>query len=101
MICKCMDCKVIYRIKEPFEDESETHGLCPDCFRIRIKEVRQKARGFRPGKLSVWKASSLEGASSVEYAIIVSLIAGVIVLAVSLVGESLKPLFELAANLLP
>lgn len=41
MICVCMDCKIVYRIKEPFEDESETHGLCPEHLKARMEEVRK------------------------------------------------------------
>lgn len=74
-------------------------GKCPQC---RIIDGDAICVEWLPGSKPLEKRrSKTAGASSVEYAIIVSLIGAVIVLAVSLVGESLKPLFELAANLLP
>ena len=32
MRCVCMYCNFLYNVKEPCEDESETHGLCDECF---------------------------------------------------------------------
>lgn len=42
-----------------------------------------------------------KGTSSVEYALLACFIAGVIVLVLSFMGESLKALLEIAANLIP
>ena len=42
MIQICMDCEVIYGEKEPYEDRSYTHGLCPKCFKVRLEELEGK-----------------------------------------------------------
>ena len=34
-----MDCEIIYGEKEPYEDRSYTHGLCPKCFKVRLEEI--------------------------------------------------------------
>lgn len=46
MIQVCMDCNIIYGEKEPYEDKSHTHGLCPKCFKIRIEEI-ENLRGLK------------------------------------------------------
>lgn len=28
----CSYCKKIFGEKKPFEDKTETHGICPECF---------------------------------------------------------------------
>lgn len=35
----CYVCKILYGIKQPLEDDSETHGLCPGCFELEIKKL--------------------------------------------------------------
>jgi len=32
MRCICCVCKILYNVKEPFEDDSETHGFCNECY---------------------------------------------------------------------
>lgn len=35
----CYICGILYGVKEPFEDDSETHGLCPECFELEMKKL--------------------------------------------------------------
>ncbi len=32
MRCQCVYCEIIYNIKEPFEDDSTSHGICEICW---------------------------------------------------------------------
>jgi hypothetical protein len=34
-----MVCGTLYGIKEPLDDDSETHGLCPECFELEMKKI--------------------------------------------------------------
>jgi hypothetical protein len=38
----CMDCLNQYGIKEPFENDSETHGLCKTCWDKRIEHIKKR-----------------------------------------------------------
>jgi hypothetical protein len=40
-----MCCKTLYGIKEPVENNSETHGYCEECYRIEIERIRRYQRG--------------------------------------------------------
>lgn len=31
MRCQCVYCGIIYDLKEPFEDDSISHGICDEC----------------------------------------------------------------------
>ena len=35
----CMVCGILYGLKEPFGDDSETHGLCEECFLVEMKKI--------------------------------------------------------------
>ena len=35
----CYVCKILYGIKEPLHDNSETHGICPECLELEIKKL--------------------------------------------------------------
>jgi hypothetical protein len=35
----CYNCKILYGIKEPLDDDSETHGLCPECFELEMAKL--------------------------------------------------------------
>jgi NMD protein affecting ribosome stability and mRNA decay len=35
----CYECGKLYGIKEPYEDDSETHGLCQECFDNEMKKL--------------------------------------------------------------
>mgnify|MGYP001565045332 CR=1 FL=1 len=51
MRCICYVCQILYNIKEPFEDYSITHGLCPECFKIEMAKLDQyKENGIDPWK---------------------------------------------------
>jgi hypothetical protein len=32
-------CKILYGTKEPLDDDSETHGLCQECFDVEIRKI--------------------------------------------------------------
>ena len=32
MRCQCSYCNIIYDLKEPFDDDSVSHGICEECF---------------------------------------------------------------------
>ena len=34
MRCVCVYCGILYNVKEPFENDSETHGNCDECDRM-------------------------------------------------------------------
>ena len=38
----CMDCNILYGIKEPLDDDSETHGLCEECFDLEMQKIMAK-----------------------------------------------------------
>ena len=47
----CMDCNILFGIKEPLDDDSETHGLCPECFQVEMKKIEDyKENGIDPWK---------------------------------------------------
>ena len=47
----CYVCKILYGVKEPFENNSETHGLCPECFKQEMLKLDQyKNNGIDPWK---------------------------------------------------
>jgi len=35
----CYICKILYGIKEPLNDNRETHGLCPECFKLEMAKL--------------------------------------------------------------
>jgi len=37
----CYICGILYGIKDPIEDDRETHGLCPDCFEIEMRKLQE------------------------------------------------------------
>lgn len=37
----CMVCGRLFGLKAPFEDDRETHGLCPECFDLEMKKIEQ------------------------------------------------------------
>jgi len=47
----CYVCGILYGIKEPLEDDRETHGLCPDCFKLEMAKIYAlKNKGTDPWK---------------------------------------------------
>jgi len=40
----CQECGQLFGFKEPFDDDSETHGICDECFPIVMKNLEQKLR---------------------------------------------------------
>jgi hypothetical protein len=37
----CYVCKKCYGVKPPYDDESETHGICPECFPGELKKIEE------------------------------------------------------------
>ena len=35
----CYVCGSLYGLKEPLDDDSETHGLCEECFGTEMKKL--------------------------------------------------------------
>jgi hypothetical protein len=49
--CVCADCGILYNIKEPFDDDSESHGFCELCFEIIMKNFQiEQERGANEDK---------------------------------------------------
>ena len=46
MIRVCYRCKIIMGEKEPFEDKSETHGLCEVCFPKEREEIKKAVKKY-------------------------------------------------------
>ena len=44
MIRVCMTCDQIFGEKEPLEDKSETHGLCPVCYPIEMARLKEEMK---------------------------------------------------------
>jgi len=48
MRCICSYCEMLFNVKEPFEDDSESHGMCEECGPIVLgnldKELSQPER---------------------------------------------------------
>ena len=40
----CQECGQLFGLKEPLEDDSETHGLCDECFKIVMAKTEQQLR---------------------------------------------------------
>jgi hypothetical protein len=38
----CMDCLTQFGIKEPFENDSVSHGLCKGCYNKRIQQIKER-----------------------------------------------------------
>lgn len=47
MIRVCVYCKRVFGEKEPFEDRSETHGICDECFPKVMKSIKKEMRQLK------------------------------------------------------
>jgi hypothetical protein len=47
----CCVCKILYGTKEPLDDDSETHGLCPECFEREMQKIKQ----YQENGIDPWK----------------------------------------------
>ncbi len=41
----CYICGLLYGLKEPLEDDSETHGLCEECFKLEMQKLALLGKG--------------------------------------------------------
>ncbi len=46
----CSVCKKFYGFKEPFEDDSETHGFCDECYEIEMKVLNRMIEEMERGE---------------------------------------------------
>jgi len=35
----CCECGILFDVKEPFDNDSETHGYCDECFKILMINI--------------------------------------------------------------
>jgi len=47
----CYVCKILYGTKKPLNDDSETHGLCPECFKREMKKIKK----YQENGIDPWK----------------------------------------------
>lgn len=38
----CSYCDMLFNIKEPLEEDVETHGICEDCFEIVSTQIKSE-----------------------------------------------------------
>lgn len=55
MIRICCVCKKVIGEKEPLDDKSETHTVCPDCFG---KEIEKQEKLLTDGRIFVLRITS-------------------------------------------
>jgi hypothetical protein len=41
MRCECCICNILYDVKEPFEDDSVSTGMCPECAPIILGNLER------------------------------------------------------------
>ncbi len=46
-----MICNKVFGEKEPFEDKSETHGLCDICFPKEMEKLKRESKRLREEKM--------------------------------------------------
>jgi hypothetical protein len=44
----CCVCGIQYGIKEPLDRDEETHGFCPECYKVQMKKI-EKEMGKKEG----------------------------------------------------
>lgn len=47
MIRVCCECNKVFGEKEPFDDRSETHGICEECFPKTMKRLEEESKKYR------------------------------------------------------
>ena len=47
----CYVCRIFYGTKEPLDDDSETHGLCPECLKLELKKIKE----YQENENDPWK----------------------------------------------
>ena len=45
----CSYCGILFDVKEPFEDESESHGMCPECLPIVFGNLEKEIEKIDQG----------------------------------------------------
>lgn len=35
----CCVCSILFGLKAPYDDESETHGYCDECFDVEMRKL--------------------------------------------------------------
>lgn len=47
----CYHCGQVYGEKEPLEDKEISHGLCPECLPVELKELEEELERSGAGPL--------------------------------------------------
>jgi hypothetical protein len=45
-----MICGILFGLKEPYENDEETHGICEDCFPIEMERIEREVKEWKEGK---------------------------------------------------
>jgi hypothetical protein len=51
MRVQCAYCSIIYDLKEPFDDDSVSHGICPECYPGVIKNIEIELKELEVNKM--------------------------------------------------
>jgi hypothetical protein len=38
----CCVCKILYGLKEPLDNDEETHGYCPECYGWQMANIERE-----------------------------------------------------------
>ncbi|HMK65922.1 MAG TPA: response regulator transcription factor [Thermodesulfobacteriota bacterium] len=49
-VCCYQGCGIVYGEKEPLDDQTKTHGLCPLHYKLTLKQIRTELKEFDKGK---------------------------------------------------
>lgn len=47
----CYACGIVFGLKEPLDDDRETHGLCPECLKLELKQIQE----YQDNGIDPWK----------------------------------------------
>ena len=40
----CCECNILFDVKEPFDNDQETHGYCDECFKMVMVNIGELKR---------------------------------------------------------
>lgn len=38
----CMECGILFNVKEPYDLDEETHGYCDECFPLVMAKIKKE-----------------------------------------------------------
>ena len=53
----CMECSILFDVKEPYEQDDETHGYCDECFSMVLNNIAGLRSVRAPKKLKEDKSN--------------------------------------------